>query len=192
MKRRVAVLISGSGSNLQALIDASGSTDYPAEISLAISNRPDAFGLTRAAAAGITTLVVDHKIHQPRRAFEEQIDQALRQAEIEIVCLAGFMRILTSDFVQRWEGRILNIHPSLLPAFKGLNVQQQALDAGAKVSGCTVHIVTADLDDGPILGQATVPVEQDDTARTLAARILKKEHKLYPDCLRAFAAQLEP
>lgn len=192
MKRRVAVLISGSGSNLQALIDAAAEDDYPAEIVLVISNKPGALGLQRAEQAGIANLTINHRDYDDRPAFEAALDDALRSAGAEIICLAGFMRVLTADFVNRWQGRILNIHPSLLPAFKGLNVQQQAIDAGAEVSGCTVHIVTPDLDDGPILGQREVPVEPTDTAETLAARILEQEHLLYPACLRDFCETLEP
>ena len=192
MKRRVAVLISGSGSNLQALIDAAAENDYPAEIVLVIANKPGAFGLQRAEQAGIAQLTINHRDYEDRPDFEAALDDALRSAGVEIICLAGFMRVLTADFVNRWQGRILNIHPSLLPAFKGLNVQQQAIDAGAKVSGCTVHIVTPDLDDGPILGQREVPVEPADTAETLAARILEQEHLLYPACLRDFCETLEP
>ena len=189
-RKRVAVLISGSGSNLQALIDATQAEDYPAEIVLVVSNKPVAFGLERAAKAGIKTRTVDHKAYKDRAAFEAQLTSALEEAQADIICLAGFMRVLTESFVSRWENRILNIHPSLLPAFKGLNVQQQALDAGVKYAGCTVHVVTPDLDDGPILGQAVVDVLPGDTADSLAARILEQEHRLYPQCLREFAETL--
>ncbi|MCI5048551.1 MAG: phosphoribosylglycinamide formyltransferase [Aquisalinus sp.] len=187
MKKRVAVLISGSGSNLQALIDAARHPDYPAEIVLVISNRPGAYGLERATQHGIKAMTIDHKAFENRKAFEQALHAALSDAQADIICLAGFMRILTADFVNRWQDRILNIHPSLLPAFKGLNVQQQAIDAGAAESGCTVHVVTPDLDDGPILGQRSVPVLADDTAETLSARILKEEHILYPETLARFA-----
>ncbi len=187
MKKRVAVLISGSGSNLQALIDAAKHPDYPAEIVLVISNRPGAYGIERATQRGIKAMTIDHKAFENRKAFEQALHAALSDAQADIICLAGFMRILTAGFVNRWQDRILNIHPSLLPAFKGLNVQQQAIDAGAAESGCTVHMVTPDLDDGPILGQRSVPVLADDTAETLSARILKEEHILYPESLARFA-----
>ncbi|WP_306253019.1 phosphoribosylglycinamide formyltransferase [Parvularcula sp. IMCC14364] len=187
MKKRVAVLISGSGSNLQALIDAAQAPDYPAEIVCVISNRPAAYGLKRAAHHNIDTHIIDHKLFENRDAFEQALHEKLAAAKVEIICLAGFMRILTAGFVNQWAGRILNIHPSLLPAFKGLNVQQQALDAGVKESGCTVHVVTPDLDDGPIIGQRAVPVKAGDTAETLSERILREEHMLYPQCLARFA-----
>ncbi len=187
MKKRVAVLISGAGSNLQALIDASSAGDYPAEICLVISNRPNAGGLGRADKAGIANLCIDHKTFPSRASFEEQINSALLEHKIEIICLAGFMRILTKSFVEKWQNQILNIHPSLLPLFKGLHVQQQALDAGVSESGCTVHVVTPDLDDGPIIGQARVPIMPGDDADMLSARIMVEEHKLYPQALKKFA-----
>ncbi len=188
-KLSVAVVISGSGSNLQALIDAAKAPDFPASIDLVVSNRPGVKGLQRAADAGIKALTIDHKDFANRAAFEEELQRALAKEKIEAVCLAGFMRVLTANFVNQWKDRILNIHPSLLPAFKGLHVQQQALDAGVKFSGCTVHVVTPDLDDGPIIGQAIVPILEGDTAETLAARIQVEEHKLYPESLAVFAAQ---
>jgi phosphoribosylglycinamide formyltransferase-1 len=190
MKKRVAVLISGNGSNLQAIIDASQDEKYPAEIVLVISNRPDAFGLERAKEADISTAMIDHKAYDSREAFEAEMDQHLRAAQVDVICLAGFMRVLTKGFVESWAGRMLNIHPSLLPLFKGLNVQQQALDAGMDKSGCTVHVVTPELDDGPIIGQAEVPIIDGDTAETLAARIAQEEHKLYPVCLATFCETL--
>lgn len=185
-KTPVGVLVSGSGSNLQALIDAARAEDYPADIRLVISNRPGAFGLKRAEKAGIETRLIDHKTFANRETFEAALDKALRAAGVELVCLAGFMRVLTAGFVESWSGRILNIHPSLLPKYKGLNPQQQALDDGANESGCSVHIVTPELDDGPVLGQATVPVLQDDTAETLSERIIREEHRLYPGCLKYY------
>lgn len=187
-RKRVGVLISGGGSNLQALIDAAADPAYPAEIVLVISNRADAFGLQRAARAGIATKVIDHKRFADRETFDRETDAALREAGCDIVCLAGFMRILTPAFVEGWQGRMLNIHPSLLPSFKGLHVQRQALEAGVKIAGCTVHLVTPDLDDGPILEQAAVPVLDDDDESSLSARILEQEHRIYPRALAALAA----
>lgn len=187
-RKRVGVLISGGGSNLQALIDAAADPAYPAEIVLVISNRADAFGLQRAARAGIATKVIDHKRFADRETFDRETDAALREAGCHIVCLAGFMRILTPAFVEGWQGRMLNIHPSLLPSFKGLHVQRQALEAGVKIAGCTVHLVTPDLDDGPILEQAAVPVLDDDDESSLSARILEQEHRIYPRALAALAA----
>ena len=184
--RRVGVLISGSGSNLQALLDAAAAEDFPAEIALVVSSRPGVRGLDRAAAAGVPALVIDHRAYDGRAPFEGALHEALTEHRIETVCLAGFMRVLTEGFVARWAGQLLNIHPSLLPSFKGLHVHRQALAAGVRVSGCTVHLVTPDLDDGPILGQAAVPVLPGDTEETLAARVLTAEHRLYPAALRAF------
>ncbi|MDF1791167.1 MAG: phosphoribosylglycinamide formyltransferase [Thalassobaculaceae bacterium] len=184
----VGVLISGGGSNLQALIDAAADPAYPAEIVLVISNRADAYGLERAAKAGIATRVIDHKGFAERASFDAELDAALRGAGCGIVCLAGFMRVFTPGFVEGWSGRMLNIHPSLLPSFKGLHVQRQALEAGVKIAGCTVHLVTPDLDDGPIIEQAAVPVLDDDDEATLSARILEQEHRIYPRALAALAA----
>lgn len=186
-KVRTAVLISGSGSNLQALIDAAGDDGWPATIALVISNKPDAYGLNRAEQAGIDTLVIDHRDYDGRDAFDTAIDDALQQHGIELVCLAGFMRILTADFTTSWKGRMLNIHPSLLPSFRGINAQKQALEAGVRISGCTVHLVTPDLDDGPIIGQSAVPVKDGDTVDTLSRRILAAEHGLYPECVGKYA-----
>ncbi len=187
MKRRVAVLISGRGSNLKALIDAAAAPDYPAEIALVVSNRADAPGLQHAAAAGIAAEVIPHRDFADRESYDAALDEKLRAAEIDLVCLAGFMRILSAGFVSRWHGRMINIHPSLLPAFKGLAPQQQAIDAGARLSGCTVHFVTAEMDDGPALLQAAVPIDPDDDANSLAARILAVEHRAYPAALRWLA-----
>lgn len=188
MRRRTAVLISGRGSNLGALIAAAADPAYPAEIALVISNRADAGGLTLAARAGIRSQVIDHRPFRGERAAHEAvIDAALRDAGIELVCLAGYMRLLTPSLVDRWRGHMLNIHPSLLPAFPGLDTHARALAAGARLHGCTVHLVTEATDCGPILGQAAVPVLPDDNAARLAARVLIQEHLLYPAVLGAFA-----
>lgn len=184
---RLAVLISGRGSNLQALIDACAREDYPAEIVLVISNKADAQGLQRARDAGIATLTINHKDYADRKAFDDAVDAALKDAKAGLVCLAGFMRLLGEAFVERWRDRLINIHPSLLPAFKGLATQARAVDAGVRVSGCTVHFVRAAMDDGPIIVQAAVPVLADDDADALAARILKAEHKAYPLAVRLIA-----
>lgn len=184
---RTAVLISGRGSNLASLIEASRAPGYPAEIVLVISNKADAGGLAIAEQAGIPTKAIPHKQFVSREEFDAAVDAALRDADVSLVCEAGFMRIHSEWFVRRWEGRILNIHPSLLPAFPGIHVHEQALAAGAKMSGCTVHFLTAELDSGPIIRQATVPVLPDDTPDTLAARVLEQEHKLYPEGLRLVA-----
>jgi len=188
MKRRVAVLISGRGSNMAALLDAARHAAFPAEIVLVVSNRPDAAGLTLAAAAGVPTAVVDHQPFKgDREAHERAIDVALRARGVEMVCLAGYMRLLTPFLVRAWQGRMLNIHPSLLPAFPGLHTHAHALAAGAKLHGCTVHLVTEAMDEGPILAQAAVPVLPDDTEEALAARVLRQEHVLYPAALAAVA-----
>lgn len=184
-RTRLGVLISGSGSNLQALIDACAAPDYPAEIKLVLSNKADAFGLERAAKAGIDGAVVAHKTYADRESFEHTLTEKLETANIELVVLAGFMRILTPYFVERWRDRLVNIHPSLLPSFKGTDTHAQALAAGVKLHGCSVHYVRPGLDDGPIVGQAAVPVLLGDEPKTLAARVLTAEHKLYPACIRA-------
>lgn len=187
-RKRVAVLISGRGSNMAALIEAAKDKAYPAEIVLVLSNRPDAGGLATAQAAGIATEVVDHTAFgKDRRAFERKLDETLEKHRIEIVCLAGFMRLLTDAFVTRWSGRILNIHPALLPEFKGLDTHRRALEAGAKNHGATVHFVVADMDSGPIIAQGAVPVHSDDTEEKLAARVLAVEHRIYPQALRLVA-----
>lgn len=185
---KIAILISGRGSNMERLIDATAAPDYPAEVVKVISNRPDASGLETAAKAGITTQVIDHKSFESRAAFDAALEQALNDADVDLVCHAGFMRILTDEFAARWEGRMVNIHPSLLPSFKGIRVQQQAIDAGATISGCTVHYIIPALDSGPIISQAAVPVLADDTADTLSARILEAEHVLYPAAVRMIAS----
>ena len=188
MKKRVAILISGRGSNMTALIEAAEAKDYPAEIVLVISNRPDAPGLARARAAGVATAVVDHtRFGDEREAFEHALDGELRKSRIDLVCLAGFMRLLTPWFVTRWSGRMLNIHPSLLPQFKGLHTHRRALEVGMKRHGATVHFVVPEMDSGPIVAQDSVAVREGDTEETLAARVLELEHQLYPRALRAVA-----
>ena len=186
-RTRTAVLISGRGSNMRSLITAASAPGYPAEVALVISNIGNAEGLAYAADAGIPTKVVPHKAYPSREAFDRAIDVALVQNDIGIVCLAGFMRILSNWFARKWEGRLINIHPSLLPLFKGIHVHEQALNAGVRVSGCTVHFVVPELDAGPIIAQAAVPVQIGDTPDTLAARILAEEHKLYPAALKMLA-----
>jgi phosphoribosylglycinamide formyltransferase-1 len=180
--KRVAVLISGRGSNMTVLADRLAKGDLPAELAIVISNVAGAPGLERAAERGIPTAVVPHK-GKDRKTFETELQGVLTDAGAELICLAGFMRILSAEFTDRWEGRMLNIHPSLLPAFRGLHVHEQALEAGVAVSGCTVHLVTSELDGGPILGQAVVPVLSGDTPDSLAARVQKAEHVLYPAAL---------
>ena len=184
---KLGVLISGRGSNLQALIDACSDPAFPAEIVVVLSNRADAGGLERARSSGIATATVSHRDFPDRAAFDSAIDATLRAAGVELVCLAGFMRLLTPGFVTGWGDRIVNIHPSLLPAFKGAHAHADALAAGVRISGCTVHIVRPEMDDGPILIQAAVPVLPDDTEDTLAARILEAEHLCYPFAVRAIA-----
>jgi len=186
-KLKVGVLISGRGSNLQKLMHACADPDFPAEISLVISNVADAGGLNHAAAAGIPTIILTHRDFPSREAFDKEMDAKLREAGIEFVCLAGFMRVLSALFLRSWEGKIMNIHPSLLPAFKGLNVHEQALDAGVRISGCTVHYVVPELDSGPPILQAAVPVEPHDSADSLAARVLEAEHRIYPQALKMVA-----
>ncbi|MDE2352024.1 MAG: phosphoribosylglycinamide formyltransferase [Alphaproteobacteria bacterium] len=185
-RARTAVLISGRGSNLQALIDASADPKFPAQIVLVISNIEGVYGLERAQRAGIATAVISHK-GLSREAFDAKLDAALEAADVRLVCLAGFMRILSDGFARKWEGRLLNIHPSLLPAFRGVHVHEQALEAGVKFSGCTVHFVVPELDAGPIVEQAVVPVLANDTPDTLAARVLEQEHRIYPEALRLLA-----
>ena len=187
MKKRVAILISGGGSNMEALVrDMEGS--HPGAPVLVLANNPDAGGLAKARARGIATTCVDHRPYKgDRPAFEAALNTALERAAPDIICLAGFMRILTPEFSARWQGKMLNIHPSILPLFRGLHTHQRALDAGMAVHGCTVHEVTGELDGGPILGQAVIPVKSGDTPDDLAARLLPMEHRLYPAVLRRFA-----
>jgi phosphoribosylglycinamide formyltransferase 1 len=187
-KKRVAVLISGRGSNMAALIAAAKAQDFPAEIAVVVSNRPDAAGLAYAVAQGIATEVVDHRPHgTDRAAFERELQRVLDGHGVELICLGGFMRLFTPDFVLRWQGRMLNIHPSLLPSFPGLDPHGQALRAGAKISGATVHFVIPETDAGPIIAQAAVEVRDADNPETLAARVLTVEHQLYPLALRLVA-----
>ena len=184
---RVAVLISGRGSNLQSLIDACRQDGFPACIVGVISNRADALGLQRAAAAGIETAVISHRDYADRSAFDAALDARIRGFDAELVCLAGFMRLLTAAFVDSWRDRLINIHPSLLPAYRGLDTQQRALDDGVRISGCTVHFVRPDMDTGPVIVQAAVPVFDDDDADRLTARILAQEHVIYPLAVKLIA-----
>lgn len=184
---KVGILISGRGSNMAALIDACAAADFPAEVVLVVASNPDAAGLSRASDAGIETRTIDHRAFADRAAFEDALDAALREAGVELVCLAGFMRLLGAEFLRRWRDRVLNIHPSLLPAFRGLHAHEQAIESGVRISGCTVHIVRPEMDSGPIVVQAAVPVAADDTAETLAARVLTAEHRIYPQALRLMA-----
>ena len=185
---RVAILISGRGSNMRALIEAARAPDYPAEVALVVSSRPDAEGLAIAQSLGVATELVDQtrfrREHRDREAYDAELHRVLTTANIEFICLAGFMRILSPGFVRQWNGRIINIHPSLLPAFRGLKPQAQALAAGAKISGCTVHYVVPELDAGPAIAQTEVPVLAGDTEETLSARILEAEHRLYASALK--------
>lgn len=186
-KTPIAVLISGRGSNMTALIEACAQEDYPARIALVLSNNPDAPGLETAKAAGLATCAIDHRAYKgDREGHEKAVQAALEEAGVEAVCLAGYMRVLTPWLVQQWEGRMLNIHPSLLPAFPGLHTHERALENGAAEHGCTVHLVTDGVDEGPILGQARVKVQPNDTPELLGARVLEQEHKLYPAMLKQF------
>jgi phosphoribosylglycinamide formyltransferase-1 len=187
VRKRATVLISGRGSNMASLIEAGKALSYPAEIALVVSNRPDAAGLERARRAGVETEVIDHLAFSEREAFEATLQAVLDQHQIDIVCLAGFMRLLTPWFVGRWEGRLLNIHPALLPAFRGLHTHERALAAGVRIHGATVHFVTPEVDSGPIIVQAAVGVRESDTADTLAARVLAAEHRIYPQALKLVA-----
>ena len=188
IRKRVAVLISGRGSNMAALIEAAKADDYPAAIVLVASNRPDAAGLAFARAAGIETAIVDHRqFGDDRAAFEHALDAELRKHRIDLVCLAGFMRLFTPDFVRLWNGRMLNIHPALLPQFKGLHTHRRALEAQVERHGATVHFVVPEMDSGPIVAQESVPVHESDTEETLARRVLEAEHRLYPQALRLVA-----
>lgn len=187
MKKRVGILISGRGSNMRALIEAAKEKDYPAEIVLVISNIADAGGLEFARGNGIETQVIEHKKFPSREIFDNAMDVALKAANVEIVALAGFMRLLSPRFVEKWHGRMINIHPSLLPAYKGLHTHKRAIEAGENFAGCTVHFVTPELDDGPAILQAQVPVLPGDSENTLAARVLEQEHRIYPQALRLVA-----
>tara|TARA_B100000315_G_scaffold254055_1_gene294246 strand:+ start:777 stop:1430 length:654 start_codon:yes stop_codon:yes gene_type:complete len=186
-KLKLGVLISGRGSNLQSLIDATQDDSFPAEIVTVISNVPGVAGLDRAAKAGIATTVINHKDFEDREPFEDVLHDALNEAGVELVCLAGFMRILTDGFVSRWLDKLINIHPSLLPSFRGLHTHERAIEAGVRFSGCTIHFVRPAMDDGPIIAQTAVPIRHDDTPDALAARILVEEHKIYPLAVRLIA-----
>jgi phosphoribosylglycinamide formyltransferase 1 len=189
MKRRVAILISGRGSNMAALIEAARVSDFPAEIAVVVSNRADAAGLDKAKASSIPTAVIESKpFGKDRAAFEQALEAVLGDYRIELICLAGFMRLFTAEFVHRWYGKMLNIHPSLLPSFPGLDPHGQAINAGVKISGATVHFVIPKTDAGPIVMQGAVVVRDDDTAETLSARILEVEHRIYPQALRLLAS----
>lgn len=194
MKKRVGILISGRGSNMQALVEAARAADFPGEVALVLSSKADAEGLSFARKAGIATAVVDQAQAKrdglSREGYDELLHRALTDARVEFVCLAGFMRILSDAFVSKWQGRMINIHPSLLPAFRGLHPQKQALEAGVSVSGCTVHYVVPELDAGPAIAQAEVPVLPGDTVETLSARILEAEHRTYPQALRQALSQI--
>lgn len=184
---RTAVLISGRGSNLKALISACADPQFPAELVLVISNRADAAGLQHARDAGIPMRIIPHAKFSSRESFDDAVDVALDDADVELVCLAGFMRILSDGFVLKWQGRMINIHPSLLPSFKGARVHERAIESGVRISGCTVHFVTPEMDSGPPIVQAAVPVHAEDTPETLAARVLDAEHRLYPLALKMIA-----
>ena len=194
MKKRVGILISGRGSNMQALVEAARAADFPGEVALVLSSKADAEGLSFARKAGIATVVVDQAQAKrdglSREGYDELLHRALTDARVEFVCLAGFMRILSDAFVSKWQGRMINIHPSLLPAFRGLHPQKQALEAGVSVSGCTVHYVVPELDAGPAIAQAEVPVLPGDTVESLSARILEAEHRTYPQALRQALSQI--
>ena len=184
-------MISGNGTNLQAMIDASQEDSFPAEIAIVISNNPSAYGLRRAASANIPIKVIDHKLFDKREEFDTAVNIELKNADCELVCLAGFMRILSEQFVNNWPMKIINIHPSLLPSFKGINVQKQAIDAGVRIAGCTVHFVISELDAGPIIAQAAVPVLKKDTPGSLSARILQQENQIYPLALELVAKKIQ-
>ncbi|QKK28429.1 phosphoribosylglycinamide formyltransferase [Rhizobium indicum] len=186
-RKRAVVFISGSGSNMMALVAAAKAADYPAEIVGVISDKADAGGLAKAAAEGIATFAFPRKDYASKDAHEAAIFSALDELKPDILCLAGYMRLLTATFIQRYEGRMLNIHPSLLPLFPGLHTHQRAIDAGMRIAGCTVHFVTEGMDEGPVIGQAAVPILSGDTAESLAARVLTIEHQIYPQALRLFA-----
>jgi len=187
---RTAILISGRGSNMMALVEAARDPAYPAEVACVVSNRADAKGLAFAAANGIAAKVIDHKAYADRAAFEDALDRYLRSMNVEIIALAGFMRVLTARFIAGWDGRMINIHPSLLPAYKGLHTHERALADGATSHGCSVHLVTPELDGGPVLLQAMVPVLPGDTPDTLSARVLKEEHRIYPQALAMLADRI--
>ncbi|MGY8986655.1 MAG: phosphoribosylglycinamide formyltransferase [Sphingomonadales bacterium] len=185
---KIAALISGGGTNLQAIIDACQKQNFPAELKLVISNNPSAYGLKRAKKAGIETKVINHKDYETRDDFEKAMNKELINAGVGLICLAGFMRLLNSNFVNLWRDRMINIHPSLLPSLKGLNTHERAIDLGVRVHGCTVHFVRAEMDEGPVILQAVVPISDEDTPQTLAKKVLKKEHIIYPQAIRLIAS----
>jgi len=187
-KKRIGILISGRGSNMMSLVEAARAPDFPAEVVVVISNRPDAAGIAWAKTQGIPALALDHKHYESRAHFESQLHSVLLASKVDLVCLAGFMRLMTPEFVETWRDRMLNIHPSLLPSFKGLHTHERAIAAGVKLAGCTVHFVRPEMDEGPIIAQAAVPVLGCDTPETLAQRVLAAEHKLYPHALRLVAS----
>jgi phosphoribosylglycinamide formyltransferase 1 len=187
-KKRIGILISGRGSNMMSLIEAARAPDSPTEIAVIVSNRPEALGLIRAQELGIPAVAIDHKLFASRVPFEMRLHQALLDHKCDLICNAGFMRLLTGGFVDRWKDRHLNIHPSLLPAFPGLDIHKRVLEQGVLITGCTVHFVRVEMDAGPIVAQAAVTVLPDDTEATLAARVLEAEHKLYPHALRMVAS----
>lgn len=186
-KLQTAVLISGSGTNLQALIDACSNKDFPAQIVLVLSNKADAYGLERAKKAGIKTAVINHKGFASREEFDRQMDKVIIESGAKFICMAGFMRLLSGWFTQKWQGKLVNIHPSLLPSFKGVNAQKQALEYGVKIAGCTTHFVTEEMDAGPIIAQAAVKVDENETVESLTAKILEKEHEIHPETLMLVA-----
>ncbi len=186
-KLKIGVIISGRGSNLQSLIDACAKPTFPAEIQVVISNRPGVYGLERAQLAGIKTATIDHKSFDGREDFEDSIQAELEANDVELVCLAGFMRILNAEFVSKWRDRMLNVHPSLLPAFKGLHTHERAIEAGCRFTGCTIHYVVPELDAGPIILQTAVPIAENDTSETLAEKVLEYEHSMYPEAVRLIA-----
>ncbi len=186
-KLRLGVMISGSGTNLQALIDACEAADYPAEIVVVISNRPGVKGLARAEAAGLPALTIDHTNYETRESFEEAVHTTLSEHKVQLVCLAGFMRLLTADFVIRWKDRMINIHPSLLPSYKGLHTHERAIEDGVRFAGCTIHYVRAEMDNGPILMQAAIPISPDDTPDSLASKVQTYEHQMYPAAVKLIA-----
>lgn len=186
-KLKIAVLISGRGSNLQALIDATSNPTFPAEIVLVLSNKPDAAGLKKAEQASIPSVTLDHKKFSSREDFDKEVTKLLEKSEAKIICMAGFMRLLSEWFVNKWHNKLINIHPSLLPSFKGLHSQKQALEAGVKLAGCTVHFVRKEMDAGPIIIQSAIPVFNNDTEETLSKRILEEEHKIYPQAIKLIA-----
>ena len=186
-KLKLAIFISGRGSNMHSIMKACEDSSYPAEISVVLSNKAEAEGLEIAKKAGIATEIVDHTAYETREDFEDEIQERLQNYDVDLIVLAGFMRILTASFVEEWPDQIINIHPSLLPDYKGLNTHARAIEDGRKEAGCTVHFVTADLDSGPTIAQRRVPIESDDTPETLAARVLVQEHDIYPEAIELLA-----